>query len=140
VVWKPSSAPERWVVSLHGTRGFPTTRGARFFSLFVANAGGATLDYPPTRAVSQGASGPRPLAQTRWITVCGERDPTPARDGCPAMRPTAGWLREHGAEIVEAIEDPQADHGVFHRTPRHVGHVLDLFGGATGVEPSIRGR
>jgi hypothetical protein len=206
VVWTPSNAPERWVVSLHGSRGFATddlaiwhrhlasrgiglialqwwlgerdgphayyspeqihaqldlalrrtgvrpgsallhgfsrgsaniyavaaldaTKGGRLFSLFVANAGGVALDYPPTRAVTQGAFGPRPLAHTRWVTVCGERDPHPERDGCPAMRRTAGWLREQGAEVVAAIEDPQGDHGVLHRSPRNVGQVLGLFAG-----------
>lgn len=93
----------------------------------VANSGGVALDYPPTRDLVEGRYGTRPLAGTRWITVCGERDPHPDRDGCPGMRRTAGWLREQGAQIVAAIEDAEGGHGVLHRNPRHVARVLELF-------------
>jgi hypothetical protein len=206
VVWKPTAAPERWVVSLHGSRGFATddlalwhphldparigfiglqwwlgqgdgpagyyspeqiareldavgtragvrarsallhgfsrgasnlyavaaltaARGNLAFSLFVASSGGAMLDYPPTRAIGQGTYGPRPLARTRWITACGERDPQAERDGCPGMRRTARWLAEQGAEVVLAIEDPLGGHGVLQRDARNVERVLRVFEG-----------
>lgn len=119
----------RGSANLYAVAALDATRGQRLFSMAVANAGSAALDYPPTRGVTEGRFGPRPLSGTRWVTVCGERDPHPDRDGCPAMRRTGRWLAEQGAEILAAIEDPQGDHGVFHTHPRHVERVLDLFQG-----------
>ena len=100
---------------------------SRYFSLFLANAGRASPDYPPNRAITEGRFGNQPLRQTHWITVCGGRDPHPDRDGCPGMRSTGQWLVEQGAEVVAAIEDPQGGHGVFHRNPHNVNRALDLF-------------
>jgi len=102
-------------------------RGKRYFSLAVANSGGVGLDYPPTRAIVNGAFGPRPLQGTRWITVAGGRDPNPDRDGIPGMRRAAAWLKEQGATVVTAIEDPQEGHGALHRSARHARTVLDAF-------------
>ncbi|MFA6544285.1 MAG: hypothetical protein WCS99_07655 [Limisphaerales bacterium] len=102
-------------------------RGRRYFSLVVANSGGVGLDYPPTRAIGSGAFGRRPLQGTRWITVAGGRDPNPDRDGIPGMRRAAGWLKEQGAIVVEAIEDPQEGHGALTRSAKNARTVLDLF-------------
>lgn len=102
-------------------------RGRRYFSLAVASSGGVGLDYPPTRAIVSGAFGPRPLQGTRWITVASGRDPHPDRDGIPGMRSAAAWLKEQGAIVVEAIEDPQAGHGVLLRNAQNTRKVLDLF-------------
>lgn len=102
-------------------------RGKRYFSLAVANSGGVGLDYPPTRAIAGGAFGPRPLQGTRWITVAGGRDPNPDRDGIPGMRRAAAWLKEQGATVVTAIEDPQEGHGALPRSARHARTVLEAF-------------
>ena len=32
------------------------------------------MDYPPTRAIGEGAFGDRPLRNTRWVTAAGGRD------------------------------------------------------------------
>ncbi len=203
VIWKASAAPQRWIVSLHGTEGFATddlalwhpkiegrgvgllcvqwwlgskgpkgyyrpqeiyreidlalrrlgakpgsalfhgfSRGAansyavvaldaglgrRYFSLNVASSGGVSADYPPTRAILNGAFGNNPLRGTRWITAAGAKDKNPDRDGVPAMRRTAAWLREQGARVVESIEDPAEGHGALQRNPKNAEHVLDLF-------------
>ena len=102
-------------------------RGRKLFSLYVASSGGAALDYPPTRAILDGRFGPRPLAGTRWITACGERDPNPERDGCPAMRRTGSWLKDQGAILLDAIEDPQFGHGALQLDPRNTTRLLNLF-------------
>jgi len=116
----------RGSANLYAVAAIDAGRGRKLFSVFVANAGGASMDYPPNRAIIEGKFGSRPLAGTRWITVCGERDPQPDRSGCPGMRRTASWLKEQGAEIVAAIEDPQGGHGALHLNPRNTERVLDL--------------
>ncbi len=103
------------------------TRGRKYFGVFVANSGSATLDYPPTRDIDQGRFGAAPFDGSRWITVCGMRDTNPDRDGCPAMRRTAAWLQARGGQVVMAIEDADEGHGAFHRSPRNVARVLDWF-------------
>lgn len=102
-------------------------RGKRYFALCVASSGGVGLDYPPTRAILDGAYGDHPLRQTRWITAAGGRDPNPERDGIPAMRRTAAWLKEQGATVLESIEDPDQGHGALQLNPKNARHVLDLF-------------
>lgn len=101
--------------------------GKRHFDLFIANAGKANPGYPPNKAIQSGKMGPAPLAGTRWITVAGGKDKNQDRDGISAMRETQAWLKKYGAEIVLAIEDPNGDHGVFHRNPKNVALALDAF-------------
>jgi hypothetical protein len=122
----------RGSANLYAVAALAATRPVRNYALFVANAGRMSADYPPNRALMDGRFGRRPLADTRWITVCGGRDPNPERDGCPGMRATGQWLAEQGAQVVDAIEDPHADHGVFHRNPQHVNRVLDRFEAVAG--------
>lgn len=124
-------------VMLHGfSRGSANTyaiaaidagRGRRYFSLTVASSGGVGLDYPPTRAIMEGAHGAPPLKGTRWITCAGARDPNPDRDGISGMRRTASWLKEQGATVVESIEDPSEGHGALVRNSRNAKQVLDIF-------------
>jgi len=119
----------RGAANIYAVAALDATRPAPYFSLVIANAGRASMDFPPTRAVAEGRFGPQPFRQARWITVCGGRDPNPERDGCPGMRATGLWLTGQGAQGVTAIEDPQGGHGVFHRNARHVNRALDLFEG-----------
>lgn len=101
-------------------------RGRRYFAWSVASSGAVAEDYPPTRAILEGRYGPQPLRGTRWITVAGARDPDPERDGIPAMRRTAEWLRGQGAARVESIEDPSGGHGALMTNPANAARVLDL--------------
>ena len=100
--------------------------GRRLFPLYVASSGGVALDFPPTRAILEGRLGPRPLEGSRWVTACGGRDPNAERDGCPGMRRTAEWLRQQGAQVVLAIEDPNGPHGALQADPRNAARLLDL--------------
>lgn len=105
-------------------------RGKHYFSICVASSGGVGLDYPPTRAILDGAFGDHPLRITRWITVAGAREGNPVaqdRDGIPGMKRTAAWLREQGATVIETIEDPDEGHGALMLNPKNARHVLDLF-------------
>jgi hypothetical protein len=204
VVWRSSKAPKRWIVSLHGTKGFATDdlaiwyphlkdrdvglvcvqwwmgtgdaldsyytplqiyheidvalqrlgvkmgtvmlhgfsrgsansyavaaidagKGRRYFSLIVASSGGVGLDYPPTKAITNGDYGKHPLKGTRWVTVAGAHDPQPDRSGIAGMRSAAAWLKEQGAIVVDVIEDPDEGHGALQRKPKNAKRVLDLF-------------
>ena len=102
-------------------------RGRRFFRLAVASSGGVSLDYPPTQAILAGRYGKDALKGTRWITAAGARDPHPDRDGISGMRRTAAWLKEQGAVVLHAVEDPEEGHGALVRNPANARRVLDLF-------------
>ena len=71
--------------------------------------------------------GPSPLSGTRWITVAGGKDPNPERDGIPGMRASQKWIKRYGGEVILTIEDPNGNHGVFHRNPKNVYQALDKF-------------
>lgn len=100
--------------------------GRRLFPLYVASSGGVAVDFPPTRAILEGRFGPRPLEGSRWVTACGGRDANPERDGCPGMRRTAEWLRQQGAQVVLAIEDPDGPHGALQADPRNAVRLFDV--------------
>lgn len=117
----------RGSANIYAVAALDRMRGHRYFSMFVANSGGVAPDYPPTRKINDGEFGFQPFAGTRWITSCGERDPHPERDGCPAMRRTAAWLQEKGAAITLQIEDPAKGHGALNTNPENAHKVLDLY-------------
>jgi hypothetical protein len=101
-------------------------QGRRFFKLAVASSGGVGLDYPPTRAILAGKYGKDALSGTRWVTSAGARDPNPERDGIPGMRRAGAWLKEQGAIVLEAIEDPDQGHGALMLNAENARRVLDL--------------
>ncbi len=98
-----------------------------YFSLFVANAGKANSDYPPTREIEQGRFGDQPLAGSQWVTYGGGQDPHPDRSGIVGMRDAGAWIQQYGGTVALAIEDPNGDHGGFHRNPRNCALALDVF-------------
>lgn len=104
----------------------------RYFNLIVASSGGVSEDYPPTRQILKGDWGPRPLAGTRWITVAGGQDPNPDRDGIPAMRRSAHWLKKQGAVVVDSIEVADSGHGALQRSTQAMQRLLgQVFGSTT---------
>ncbi len=117
----------RGSANLYAVAAIDQGRGRKLFPLYVASSGGVALDYPPTRAIDENRFGYRPLTGSRWVTACGDRDPYPDRDGCPAMRRTANWLREQGAQVVLAIEDPQSGHGALQLDPRNTARLMEQF-------------
>jgi len=84
-----------------------------YFDINIANAGGASLDFPGNQAIQNGNYGVRPLANTKWILFCGEKDPNPEQSGCPGMDTTKIWLEKNGAEIILFLKDPTGNHGAF---------------------------
>lgn len=98
-----------------------------YFSLFIANAGKANSDYPPTREVEDGLFGETPLAGSHWATYGGGKDPNPERDGIAGMRAAGEWIKKYGGTVDLAIEDPQGGHGGFHLNPANTNDALDVF-------------
>jgi hypothetical protein len=117
----------RGASNVYGVAALDRSEGDRFVRFVVANSGGATPNYPTNREITAGSLGATPLSGTAWATYCGELDPNPERDGCPAMRRTGEWVSGLGGTIDLAIEDPAQGHGGFHQTPSHVEAVLDRF-------------
>ncbi len=98
-----------------------------YFSLFVANSGQANSTYPPTHEVEEGRFGEMPFAGTHWVTYAGEKDVNPDRDGVRTMRKTGEWIEKYGGTVDLAIEDPEGDHGGFHKRPQNCEKALDVF-------------
>jgi hypothetical protein len=98
-----------------------------YFALFIANAGRASSDYPPTHEIEQGRFGNQPFAGSHWVTFAGGKDPNPDRDGVVGMRETADWIESYGGSVDLAIEDPDAGHGGFHQNPKNANAALDIF-------------
>lgn len=117
----------RGSANIYAVAALDRNRGPGYFSLIVANSGGASMTYPPTQAVDAGRFGSTPYRGSRWVTVCGARDPNPERDGCPAMRRTAEWIKKQGGELVFAIEDGAQGHGALHLNPQNTIRLLDWF-------------
>lgn len=99
----------------------------KFFSLTIANAGGASQDYPPNVDIANGKFGLTPFTGIHWVLFCGGRDSNPERDGCPAMHRSRDWVTQLGGTVDLFIEDVNAGHGGFHMTPAHVNEALDVF-------------
>ncbi len=104
-----------------------THSGKRYFSLFVANSGKPSLDYPPNMAIERGEYGEKPLTGTHWVTYAGAKDTNPERDGFEGMRGAGEWIRQHGGVVDLALEDPNGDHGGFHKNPANMAKALECF-------------
>lgn len=122
-------------VLLHGfSRGASNTYALAFldrstlnpyFGTIIANSGGLTENYPPNQEIlAQGAGA---LTGTHWVLYCGEKDPNPERDGCPAMRRTRGQLESLGGTIDLLLEDKDAGHGGFHHNASLIFSALEEF-------------
>jgi hypothetical protein len=99
----------------------------KYFGLTIANAGGVGLDFPSNVEIERGKFGARPFAGTQWLLFCGGRDPNPDRDGCPGMTKARAWIEKYGGTVALFLQDPEGDHGAFHRNPANVNTALDLF-------------
>jgi len=117
----------RGAANLYAVAALDRAKGHQYFSSFVASSGGASLGYPPTQLVTRGEFGPAPYAGTRWVTACGELDPNPDRDGCPAMRRTAEWVLSQGGQIALKIEDARLGHGALQLNPANAQQLLDWY-------------
>lgn len=101
--------------------------GRRHFGLVLSNSGGAMLDYPPNQAIVGGSYGPTPYAGLSWAMYCGEKDPDPTINGCPAMTAARDWVTSYGANVVLFIDDPNGDHGGFMTNSANVETALATY-------------
>jgi hypothetical protein len=58
---------------------------------------------------------------------CGEKDPEPNRDGCPAMTAAKSWVTQYGASVKLLIDDPVGDHTGFMTNSANVNAALAQF-------------
>lgn len=101
--------------------------GNHFIGMTLSNAGGATTDYPPNQAIAAGTYGALPFERVRWMMYCGELDPEPNRDGCPAMTAARTWVTQYGATVSLFIDDPTGDHGGFMINGANATAAFDAF-------------
>ncbi len=117
----------RGSANVYAVAALDRNKGPHYFSTIVASSGGMAEDYPPTKQIIDGVYGKTPFAGTKWITSCGMLDPNPERDGCPAMKRTADWLKAEGGDVILQIEDPAKGHGALNTNLANAGKVLDLY-------------
>lgn len=117
----------RGSANLYYVRMFDLIAKNNLFALTLANAGGASTDYPFYQQVTAGQYGVRPFTGARFATFCGGLDPNPDRDGCAAMRRTADFIKLQGGTVDLAIEDQSAGHGGLQQTATHLEAVVTAF-------------
>ncbi|MBI5715741.1 MAG: hypothetical protein HZC38_20270 [Chloroflexi bacterium] len=98
-----------------------------YFALTISNAGKASSDFPINGEIAQGKFGAKPFTNTHWVMVCGMKDPNPDRDGCIGMEEARKWVTQYGGAVDLFIQDPDGDHGAFHRNANNVNAALDVF-------------
>jgi hypothetical protein len=101
--------------------------GRRYFGLVLSNAGGAMTGYPPNQQIDTGYFGKLPFSGVKWAMYCGELDPNPNQDGCPAMTASRDWVVKHGASMVLFIDDPTGEHGGFMLNSANVETALSTY-------------
>lgn len=101
------------------------TSGNHFIGATLANAGKIQANFPENIPLMRGDN--TILTNTHWMLYCNMQDKNPGRDGCQGMQETKNWLISHGATIDLFIQDPNGDHGGFHRNPENIEKVLKAF-------------
>lgn len=104
--------------------------GGRYFGLVLSNSGGAMTGYPPNQEIDAGKFGSKPFSGVKWSMYCGELDPDPTINGCPAMNAARTWVTKYGATVVLFIDDPKGDHGGFMLNSANVEAALGAFASA----------
>lgn len=101
--------------------------GNRYINMTLSNSGGATSDYPPNQQIVAGAYGATPFSGVEWVMYCGEKDPDPTINGCPAMTSAKDWVSKYGATFKLLIDDPSGGHGGFMTNSTNVKTALAQF-------------
>jgi hypothetical protein len=101
--------------------------GNRFFGMTLSISGGAAAGYPPNMQVVAGDFGKQPFNGVQWVMYCGEKDPDPTINGCPAMTASKNWVTQYGATFKLLIDDPNGDHSGFMTNSSNVNAALAQF-------------
>ncbi len=104
-----------------------TSSGNRYINMTLSNAGGAAADFPPNQQIAAGALGVSPFSGIQWVMYCGELDPDPTINGCPAMTAAKSWVTQYGATVKLLIDDPNGGHGGFMLSSSNVTTALNQF-------------
>lgn len=92
------------------------TVNGNIFDAVIAASGGYQTDFPLFENQANSNISTTLFRGIPWVLVCGGNDPTPNRDGCPAMETTKVFLTSHGASVLDILTDPNASHGAFHKS------------------------
>lgn len=111
----------------YGVTALDTSSGNRYFNMILSNAGGAASGYPPNQQIVAGAYGALPFSGVQWVMYCGQLDPDPTINGCPAMSAARDWVIKYGATFKLLIDDPVGDHGGFMTNSANVVTALGQF-------------
>jgi hypothetical protein len=117
----------RGSANIYGVTAFDRAAKQHYVLLTVANAGKPGRDFPVNMDIDDGRFGTQPFADTHWVLYAGAKDPHPDRDGIAGMREARDWIKRLGGTVDLLIEDPNGDHGGFHRNPDNLNAALDLF-------------
>ncbi|TXT39967.1 MAG: peptidase S8 and S53 subtilisin kexin sedolisin [Comamonadaceae bacterium] len=104
---------------------YDASSGNHYFAVTLSNSGGAMLDFPPNQQIAAGVFGAKPFNGVQWLMYCGEKDPDPTINGCPAMTTAKAWVTQFGATMKLFIDDPNGDHGGFMLNASNVNTALD---------------
>ena len=104
-----------------------TSSGNRYINMTLSNSGGATSNYPPNQQIAAGTYGILPFSGIQWVMYCGELDPDPTINGCPAMTAAKSWVTQYGATVKLLIDDPSGGHGGFMLNSTNVNTALNQF-------------
>lgn len=108
----------------YGMAALDTASGNRYFNMVLSNAGAAAADFPPNQQIVAGADGAQPFNGIQWVMYCGELDPDPTINGCPAMTASKDWVIKYGATFKLLIDDPAGNHGGFMTNSTNVNAAL----------------
>ncbi len=90
-----------------------TSSGNRYINMTLSNSGGAAASFPPNQQIVAGSYGILPFSGIQWVMYCGELDPDPSINGCPAMTSAKTWVTQYGATVKLLMDDPSGGHGGF---------------------------
>jgi len=111
----------------YGVTALDVASGNPFFTMTLSNSGGAATDFPFNKQIDAGAYGAKPFNGIQWVMYCGEKDPDPSINGCPAMNAAKDWVTQYGATVKLLIDDPNGNHGGFMTNSSNVNTALAQF-------------
>jgi hypothetical protein len=104
-----------------------TSSGNRYINMTLSNSGGAAASFPPNQQIVAGSYGILPFSGIQWVMYCGELDPDPSINGCPAMTSAKTWVTQYGATVKLLMDDPSGGHGGFMLSSANVNTALAQF-------------
>ncbi len=114
----------RGSANTYAVKSYDRMNGALIIDAVISASGKYQASFP---LAPQALATPLLFKRVPWILACGGKDPNPSRDGCDGMNETKTWLTSQGADVLAVLEDPDGDHGAFHKSTRKLAsQALDI--------------